>query len=134
MKAQLFADGGSRGNPGPAASGFVVYSETGEIVFERGDFLGNQTNNFAEYTGLINGMEKCLELGVTELEVRMDSELVVRQCLGVYKVRNAGLIPLSEKVRALKAKFDKVTFLHVRREYNKEADRMVNLALDREIN
>lgn len=132
MKATMYADGGSRGNPGPAACGFVILDDDGVIIFEKGVYLGFQTNNFAEYTGLIEGMKKALEMGVTDLSVKMDSELVVRQCLGIYKVKNEGLKLLFAEVAALRRQFKSVGFGHVRREFNKDADRMVNECLDAE--
>ena len=111
MKATLFADGGSRGNPGPAASGAVLLDERGEVLREVGTYLGRTTNNVAEWTGLLTGLEAALELGVSELDVRLDSELVVRQISGAYRVKHENLIPLYQKarglLRALQARLDR---------------------------
>src|ERR1700747_3221585 len=97
VKATLFADGGSRGNPGPAASGAVIFDDAGEVLREGGTYLGTGHHHVAEWTGLITGLEAALELGVDELAVRLDSELVVRQIDGQYRVKNAALIPLHAK-------------------------------------
>lgn len=126
----MYADGGSRGNPGPAASGAVLYDETGEIIREVGTFLGVATNNVAEWTGLITGLEAALELGIDELSVKLDSELVVKQVAGVYRVKHEGLIPLHAKAKALMRKFGKVEVRHVRRKENAAADALVNQVLD----
>lgn len=123
-----FADGASRGNPGPAAYGAVLQQDTNEITFS--DYLGITTNNVAEYTGLLKVLEKAAELGIKDLEVRMDSELVVKQMLGQYRVKNAGLIPLYEKAKMLSSRFPNFRIIHVRREYNKKADQLANDAMD----
>ena len=94
MKATLFADGGSRGNPGPAASGAVLFDGDGTVLAEIGEYLGIATNNVAEWSALVSGLERARELGVEDLAIRMDSELVVRQVTGVYRVKHADLIPL----------------------------------------
>ncbi len=130
MKATLFADGGSRGNPGPAASGAVLFDESGEVLREVGTFLGVATNNVAEWTGLLTGLEAALELGVTDIAVRLDSELVVKQISGVYRVKNEGLIPLHAKAKVLLRKFASVDVQHVRRKLNAAADAVVNQVLD----
>lgn len=127
--AVVFADGGSRGNPGPAGAGAVIYKD-GKKLFEVSKFIGIATNNVAEYTGLIIGLEKALELGIKDVEMRMDSELVVKQMNGQYRVKHPGLIPLSLKARALAGKFINFTIVHVRREENKEADSLANQAMD----
>lgn len=124
-----FADGGSRGNPGPAAYGALLQQD-GTTIAAINDCLGNTTNNVAEWTGLLKILEKAQELGVQDIEVRMDSELVVKQMLGVYRVKNEGLIPIYEKAKILSSRFPKFKIVHVRREYNKEADRLANQALD----
>ncbi len=124
-----FADGGSRGNPGPAAYGALLQQE-GRTFVEINEYLGNTTNNVAEWTGLLKILEKASELGVKDIEVRMDSELVVKQVLGQYRVKHPGLIPIAEKVSSLKKRFPKFKITHVRREYNKDADRLANQALD----
>jgi ribonuclease HI len=130
VKATLFADGGSRGNPGPAASGAVLFDESGEVLREVGTFLGVATNNVAEWTGLLTGLEAALELGVTDIAVRLDSELVVKQISGVYRVKNEGLIPLHAKAKVLLRKFASVDVQHVRRKLNAAADAVVNQVLD----
>ena len=130
MKATLFADGGSRGNPGPAASGAVLFDEGGEVLREVGTYLGTATNNVAEWTGLITGLETALELGVDDLAVRLDSELVVRQIDGQYRVKNAALIPLHAKAKSLLRRFARVDVRHVPRKENAAADALVNHVLD----
>ncbi len=130
MKATLFADGGSRGNPGPAASGAVLYAADGTPLAEIGEFLGRATNNVAEWRALIVGLAKARELGVDEIVVRMDSELVVRQVTGVYRVKHADLQPLAAKAKALLRDFKTVDIGHVRRAENAAADAVVNAVLD----
>lgn len=130
MKATLFADGGSRGNPGPAAGGAVVFAENGDVLAEAGTYLGLATNNVAEWHGLLAGLEAALELGVEDLTVRLDSELVVRQLSGVYRVKHADLIPLHRKAQALLRRFRSVDIGHVRRKDNAAADALVNRLLD----
>ena len=124
-----FADGGSRGNPGPAAFGALLEQDGAEIATLK-DYLGVTTNNVAEYTGLVKVLEKATELEIANLEVRMDSELVVKQMLGQYKVKNSGLIPLYEKAKMLSSRFPNFRIIHVRREYNKRADQLANQAMD----
>lgn len=126
----MFADGGSRGNPGPAASGAVLFDESGAVLREVGTFLGVATNNVAEWTGLVTGLEAALELGVDDLAVRLDSELVVKQISGAYRVKHKGLIPLHAKAKALLRKFARVDVQHVRRKENAAADALVNQVLD----
>jgi ribonuclease HI len=130
VKATLFADGGSRGNPGPAASGAVLFDESGAVLCEVGTYLGVATNNVAEWTGLLTGLEAALELGVDDLAVRLDSELVVKQISGAYRVKNEGLIPLHAKAKILLRKFAHVEVQHVRRKMNAAADALVNQVLD----
>jgi len=130
VKATMFADGGSRGNPGPAASGAVLFNEAGEVLREVGTYLGVTTNNVAEWTGLLTGLEAALELGVDDLTVRLDSELVVKQISGAYRVKHAGLIPLHAKAKSLLRKFAHVDVQHVRRKENAAADALVNQVLD----
>jgi len=133
-KRRMFADGGSRGNPGPAASGAVVYElkdgELGELVIEVGEYLGRATNNQAEYNAIVIGLEKALEFGFEALDVRLDSELAVKQINGIYKVKNPELAKKFLEVFNLKQKFKEITFTHVRREYNKVADAVVNKTID----
>lgn len=128
--AIVFADGGSRGNPGPAGAGAII-AVNGEIIESVSKFLGIATNNVAEYTGLIIGLEKALELGFKNVEVRMDSELVVKQMNGLYRVKNDKLVPLYFQARTLAARFGEFKIIHVARELNKDADRMANQAMDR---
>lgn len=132
VTALIYADGGSRGNPGPAGCGVVISNlETGEALADISEFLGNATNNVAEYTGLLLGLEKVLALGISQVEVRMDSELVVKQIKGEYRVKNENLKPLFIKCTDLRRRFTKFGIAHVRREQNKDADRLANLAMDR---
>jgi len=127
----LRCDGGSRGNPGPAAYGFVLSDADGREVEARGEFIGVATNNVAEYRALIEGLRAAVEHGASPLEVIMDSELVIRQMTGQYKVKNAGLKPLHLEAKAVAAKLAKVTWGSVAREHNHRADALVNEALDR---
>ncbi len=130
MRATLFADGGSRGNPGPAASGAVLFADDGTALAEVGEYLGVATNNVAEWKALLAGLAKALELGVDELAVRMDSELVVRQLTGVYRVKHADLVPLAARAKSLLRGFRSVDIRHVRRKENAAADAVVNQVLD----
>lgn len=130
MKATLYADGGSRGNPGPAAYGAVLFDDGGDVLREVGAFLGTTTNNVAEWSGLIAGLEAALELGVDEIAVRLDSELVVKQLSGAYRVKQAHLVPLHAKAKQLLRRFAHADIAHVRRNANKEADALVNQVLD----
>ena len=122
-------DGGSRGNPGPAGYGVHIEREDGSIV-ELKESLGMATNNVAEYSGLLAALRWAVEHGVRALHVRADSELVVKQMKGVYKVKHPGLLPLYEEARSLTRRVGKVTFEHVRREFNRDADRLANEAMD----
>jgi ribonuclease HI len=126
----LRCDGGSRGNPGPGALGFVLCDETGREVEAKGEFLGVCTNNVAEYRSLIAGLHAAARHGVHSLVVRMDSELVVRQMLGQYKVKNEGLKPLHAEARMAVMKVGAVRFESVPRDDNGRADGLVNEALD----
>ncbi len=130
MRATLSTDGGSRGNPGPAAYGYVLEAEDGTVLDARGETIGKATNNVAEYRGLIAGLEKAVELGITELEVVSDSELLVKQMLGDYRVKNEALRELSLDANELARKIGRVNYRAVRREHNDLADRLVNEALD----
>lgn len=130
MKLITFTDGGARGNPGPAAGGVVIKNENGNTIAAFGIYLGVQTNNFAEYTALIAALEKAKELGATEVDCVLDSELVVKQMRGEYKVKEPSLQKLFIKVYNSAAKFKKVTYRHVLRNENKEADAEVNKILD----
>ena len=130
MKARLFTDGGARGNPGPAAYGYVLEAGDGTVLAAHGEAIGVATNNVAEYRALVAGLAKAAELGVGELGVISDSELLVKQMRGEYKVKNAALRDLWDEARSLAASVGKVTFEAVRREQNKDADRLANQALD----
>ena len=130
MRVVVHVDGGARGNPGPAAAGAVVSTPEGEVLAQDAAPIGLATNNVAEYRALVAGLEKAVELGVGEVEVVSDSELLVRQMRGEYKVKNAALRELSLEVAALARKLDGVTYRAVRREHNELADRLVNEALD----
>ena len=130
MKAKLSTDGGARGNPGPAAYGYVLETEDGTILDARGEKIGHATNNVAEYRALIAGLEAALSHGVTELEVVSDSELLVKQMRGEYRVKNRDLQTLFRDASRLARELRSVTYTHVRREHNELADRLVNEALD----
>ena len=130
MKAQLSTDGGSRGNPGPAAYGYVLEAEDGHVLDARGEAIGPATNNVAEYRGLLAGLRSALERGVDELEVVSDSELLVKQMRGEYKVKNETLRALQREAVELASGLSRVTYTAVRRAHNELADRLVNEALD----
>ena len=126
----VFCDGGSRGNPGPSAWGFTIQAPEGTEVEGHGETIGHATNNVAEYTAVIRALERCAELGVPVVHLRSDSKLLIEQLKGNYKVKAPGLIPLALEAKRLARVFQKVTFTHVRREFNVRADELVNLALD----
>jgi ribonuclease HI len=123
-------DGGSRGNPGPGACGAILKDRNGSVVAQKGRFLGVCTNNEAEYRGLILGLKTALEMGADSAEVLMDSELVIKQLKGTYRVKNAKLLPLYQKVKGLEQKIGEVSYFAVPREQNKLADAIVNKVLD----
>lgn len=128
--AIIYSDGGSRGNPGPSASGFVIMNSDEEVLHQGGMYLGVTTNNQAEYHGVRLGLEKALEMGIKTVDFRMDSLLVVNQLTGIYRIKNRDLWPINERIKELAKDFDKVTFSHVRREFNQLADGMVNKILN----
>jgi ribonuclease HI len=130
VKLVAHVDGGSRGNPGPAAVGVVVSDEDGAVLREEGRVIGRATNNVAEYRALLAGIEIAAELGADELELVGDSELVVKQVRGEYRVKDQGLRPLHAEVKAALAPFGAWSIRHVRREQNADADGLVNEALD----
>ena len=130
MRVLVNVDGGARGNPGPAAIAAVVQDGAGEVLEERGEKIGRATNNVAEYRALLLGIERAAALGATELELIGDSELIVRQVKGEYKVKDAALRELHGAVKRALADFESWSIHHVRREQNAEADRLVNEALD----
>jgi ribonuclease HI len=130
-KVIINADGGSRGNPGPSASGFVIQDETGEVVLEAGGkFLGVTTNNQAEYRAVLFALERAKELEVEEITCRLDSLLVVNQMKGIFKVKNKDLWPIYEQIKKLCTEFKSVEFQHVLREFNKLADAEANRLMD----
>ena len=132
MHVHLYTDGGSRGNPGPAASGAVIKTLKGKDIGEVMKYLGSTTNNQAEYTAIVIGLEKAKELGAEKVDVFMDSELATKQLKGEYKVKNSEIAKRFLEVKNLIHQFDKVTFTHIYREKNKEADALVNKCLDDE--
>ncbi|MHB8177146.1 MAG: ribonuclease HI family protein [Vulcanimicrobiaceae bacterium] len=129
----LYADGGSRGNPGPAASGAVLLDSSGAVLREVGDFLGVATNNVAEWNALCIGLEAAQALGIRRLAVRMDSELVIKQMRGEYRVKHPDLRPFHTRATRLVAGFDDVELRHVPRKQNALADSLVNRVLDQEV-
>ena len=131
MKATLYTDGGARGNPGPAAYAYVLEAEDGTVFDARGETIGVATNNVAEYRALVDGLRAAVDAGVGELEVVSDSELLVKQMRGEYKVKNAALRELSLEAARLGREVGAVRYRAVRREHNELADRLVNEALDR---
>ncbi len=130
MKVIAHIDGGSRGNPGPAAAGFILDDADGRRLAAKAFFLGETTNNVAEYTALLKALEAAQALGATDLAIYSDSELMVRQLSGLYKVKSDAIRPLYTQAVELRSQFDSSSIRHVMREKNKEADRLVNLALD----
>jgi probable phosphoglycerate mutase len=130
VRARLYADGGARGNPGPAAYGYVLEAEDGTILASEGRSIGVATNNVAEYRGLVAGLAKAVELSIPEIEVRLDSELIVKQMRGEYRVRNESLRTLSLEALRLARQLGHVDYQHVPRERNELADSLVNQALD----
>ncbi len=129
-EVKLYGDGGSRGNPGPAASGWVLYDMHDNVIKEGGYYMGITTNNQAEYTALKLGLKDAKKLGAKRVQVFMDSMLVVNQLKGIYRVKNQDLRPIYEAIRELAKDFDKVTYTHVPRARNAAADAMVNKTLD----
>jgi len=130
-KLIIFTDGGARGNPGPAGIGVAIYDEKKKLVAELSAFLGVATNNQAEYQALIAALKKASELGASELECYLDSELVVKQLKREYKVKNKDLAPLFLTIYNLSLNFKKISYTHIPRERNQEADRLANEAMDR---
>jgi ribonuclease HI len=125
-----YIDGGARGNPGPAGFGVRIEAADGTLLDELHGGLGIATNNVAEYNGLLAALQWAVDHNKPRVHIRADSELLVKQMRGEYKVKNAGLQPLYARARLLVAKLEKVVFEHVRREFNKEADRLSNLGMD----
>lgn len=126
----VYSDGGSRGNPGPSASGYVIMSSAEEVIHQGGVYLGVTTNNQAEYHGVRLGLEKAIEMGARNIDFRIDSLLVVNQLNGIYTIKNRELWPIHERINQLVKEFDHVSFRHVKREFNQLADGMVNKILN----
>jgi ribonuclease HI len=133
VKLTVNVDGGARGNPGPAAVGVVVRDENGEVLVERAERIGRTTNNVAEYRALLLGIATAREVGGTELELVGDSELIVRQVEGRYKVKDATLRELHAEAKRALGELDRWSIRHVKRAQNADADRLVNAALDGEV-
>lgn len=131
MKLTIFSDGGARGNPGPAALGVVIKNDNNQILVSYGEYLGEQTNNYAEYMALISGLKKAKEMGATEVDCMLDSELVVKQMKGEYKVKEPTLQKLFIQAYNVATSFKKVTYHHILRARNQAADKMVNETLDK---
>ena len=131
LRVRIHTDGGARGNPGPAAAAFVIVADDDTVLREEGVFLGRATNNVAEYSAMIAGLRAAEEIGADEVDLFSDSQLMVRQMTGQYRVKNAGLKPMHATARELAKRFDRCDFHHVRRESNERADTLVNEALDR---
>lgn len=129
----LYSDGGARGNPGPAGCGVVLKDEQGAVVAEIANYVGERTNNQAEYEGVIAGLARAHKLGATSVRCMLDSQLVVEQLSRRYKVKDADLAKLFVQCWNLIQQFASVTFTHIPREKNKEADRLVNRAIDQEL-
>ena len=131
VRARLSTDGGARGNPGPAAYAYVLEAEDGTVLDARGQAIGVATNNVAEYRALVEGLRRAAETGIDELEVVSDSELLVKQMRGEYRIKNEALRALAAEAGELARRVGRVTYTAVRREHNELADRLVNEALDR---
>jgi ribonuclease HI len=129
----VFTDGAARGNPGPAGAGVCIREPSGAVIAERWRYLGEVTNNVAEYRALLLGLEEAREMGARHVEIRSDSELVVRQMRGEYRVRNSALRELYDRALTLEQAFDSVEYVHLRREKNRDADRLANRAIDAEL-
>lgn len=134
MELVIHSDGGARGNPGPAGIGVVISDPSGKVIKGIGEYIGETTNNQAEYRALIKGLTESLEMGAKKVTCFLDSELVVKQLTGIYKIKEAGLQELAMDALKLKSKFQSVQFKHVKREQNVAADKLVNQALDIEAN
>jgi ribonuclease HI len=132
LKLIIHTDGAARGNPGPAGIGVIIQNDKGEVLHEISGFLGQATNNVAEYTALITALEKAVSLNAQEVQLFTDSELVVKQIKGEYRVKNEGLKPLYQKAKGLIQQLGSFTITHIPREKNKEADRLANRGIDEE--
>jgi ribonuclease HI len=129
-RCTVYTDGGARGNPGPAAAGGVILAGDGTVLEEVSEFLGTATNNVAEYRALVLTLRRAIDIGCTHVDVKMDSELVVKQLNGQYRVKDDKMIPLHAEARRLLATFEAKSVQHVSREANKHADKLVNAVLD----
>ena len=129
MEAKLYTDGGARGNPGPGGIGYVL-AVAGKRVVKKGKYVGRVTNNQAEYMALLEGLKEAKKEGARSVSCFLDSELVVKQMKGEYKIKNAALIDIANQVKVIADEFDRVRFTHVARDHNKEADKLVNMAID----
>ncbi len=127
----IFTDGASRGNPGPASFGVVITDPKGKVLLEHNKVLGSQTNNFAEYTALLEGLLAAAEGGAKVVTVKADSQFMIRQMKGEYKVKAPGIIPLYQQCQKVVPMFEAIEFIHIPREENSHADRLANEALDR---
>jgi ribonuclease HI len=127
----LWTDGAARGNPGPAGIGAILKSPTGEVLYTGSEYLGHTTNNVAEYKAVLLGLAGALQQGILHLEVRADSELLIKQLKGQYRVKSPGLKPLFDEARLLLSRFKTVKLTHIRRELNGEADRLANQGIDK---
>ncbi|MBI4053756.1 MAG: ribonuclease HI family protein [Candidatus Doudnabacteria bacterium] len=130
MKVTIFTDGGARGNPGPAGFGAAVYDHNGKLVLEIKGYLGNLTNNQAEYEAVIVALQKAKELGADKVTLKLDSELIVRQLTGRYKIKSGSIADRAAKALALTRQFVQLNFVHVPRSQNALADQLVNQAID----
>ena len=130
----IFTDGGSRGNPGVSGAGAVIYNADKQIIGQYGWYTGHNTNNFAEYTGMIEGLRQAENIGITDLTVFLDSKLAIEQMNGNWKVKHPNIKPLFEKAKAIAERFQQIKFVHVPREKNKVADQLANRAMDRQAN
>ena len=130
-KITIYSDGGARGNPGPAGIGAVLLSSDDNVLVEISEYIGETTNNQAEYRALLAALKKAKDLGAVEIEAYLDSELVVKQLNKEYKVKNKDLAPLFVQIYNISLGFKKISFSHVRREMNKHADRLANESMDR---
>jgi ribonuclease HI/pterin-4a-carbinolamine dehydratase len=133
-EVKLYTDGGSRGNPGPAAGAYVIYSMSDELIEQGGFYIGITTNNQAEYQALVQGLQQVSKLGASSVDVYMDSELIVKQLKGLYKMKNQDLAPHYHKIKALEGDFEGISYTHVPRAMNKQADAEVNRVLDNQHN
>jgi len=130
MEVTMFTDGGARGNPGPAAIGVVIKNHKGDVIQRTGKYIGESTNNDAEYKALLDGVTSLKEMGATKVKCFLDSELVVKQMNGLYKVKNQNIKTLWSKIKIIEKSFEEISYHHVKREKNMEADSIVNEVLD----